>query len=180
MNIFLYVYRSPIMNLVFKYTALILLMFIYSSANAVVKTTFKSNILQINKMIIQDYQGLWQSVNDNLDTKRSIVKIFIEGGNLKGKVVRFIDQKVPFDDPICDRCKGYRHNQKIIGMDVINDMVFIKDKWRNGEILDPSDGKTYGCRIWIKNGVLNVRGYVGIFYHTQKWYRVKNEESKNN
>ena len=36
---------------------------------------------------------------------------------------------------------------------------------------DKLNGKTYKCAIWIEDGKLKVRGYLGVFYETQTWNR---------
>jgi uncharacterized protein (DUF2147 family) len=46
-----------------------------------------------------------------------------------------------------------------------------KDKWEGGKIYNPKNGKTYKCAIWIEDGKLKVRGYLGVFYETQTWNR---------
>jgi len=46
-------------------------------------------------------------------------------------------------------------------------------EWSGGTILDPENGKTYRCKIWLDDGKLKVRGYLGILFRTQTWYRVK-------
>ena len=33
------------------------------------------------------------------------------------------------------------------------------------------DGKTYKAEIWVEDGKLKVRGYLGFFYKTQTWLR---------
>ena len=43
-----------------------------------------------------------------------------------------------------------------------------------GSILDPDNGKTYTCTIWLNEtnkDKLNVRGYIGPFFRTQEWIR---------
>ena len=40
------------------------------------------------------------------------------------------------------------------------------------EILDPENGKTYDCEIWLENDKLKVRGYIAFFYRTQTWEKV--------
>jgi len=37
--------------------------------------------------------------------------------------------------------------------------------------MDPEDGKVYTAEIWVEEGKLKVRGYVGFFYRTQTWLR---------
>jgi uncharacterized protein (DUF2147 family) len=64
----------------------------------------------------------------------------------------------------------------------ILNMVFLsgfvydgENRWREGTIYNPRDGKTYSCKMTLtdKNN-LEVRGYVGIslFGKTQKWTRL--------
>ena len=61
-------------------------------------------------------------------------------------------------------------------------MVFMENmrksgkEWKGGKILDPENGKSYDCKIWLEEGkpdVLKVRGYIAFFYRTQEWYRIK-------
>ena len=49
------------------------------------------------------------------------------------------------------------------------------DVWSGGEILDPQNGKTYRCKVWLedKGKKLNVRGFIGVSVlgRTQVWIR---------
>ena len=48
--------------------------------------------------------------------------------------------------------------------------------WSGGRIYNPEDGKTYKCKLTLKDdNTLTVRGYVGltIFGKTQYWTRVR-------
>ena len=51
------------------------------------------------------------------------------------------------------------------------------DEWKGGEILDPKNGKTYSCRLRLKDDgkKLEVRGYIGfsLFGRSQMWLREK-------
>ncbi|HEY0110845.1 MAG TPA: DUF2147 domain-containing protein, partial [Fibrella sp.] len=47
--------------------------------------------------------------------------------------------------------------------------------WDDGKIYNPEDGKTYSCKMTLKNpNTLDVRGYVGISLigKTQTWTRL--------
>jgi uncharacterized protein (DUF2147 family) len=62
-------------------------------------------------------------------------------------------------------------------MVILEDLAPYRDYWKNGEILDPASGSTYGCSIWFEDGnadELQVRGkhWTGL-YRTQTWYRVR-------
>ena len=60
-------------------------------------------------------------------------------------------------------------------MQIISGLQYDEDDklWSDGEILDPENGTTYDCKIWLENGQLQVRGYVAFFYRTQTWERVE-------
>ena len=48
-----------------------------------------------------------------------------------------------------------------------------KNKWSNGIIYDPNNGKTYSCKAKLEGDKLNVRGFIGIslFGRTTVWTR---------
>jgi uncharacterized protein (DUF2147 family) len=66
-------------------------------------------------------------------------------------------------------------NQDIIGSIILKDFTFNgKDKWEDGTIYDPNNGKVYSCIIRLKNEkTLEVRGYIGISLlgRTEVWTR---------
>ena len=37
--------------------------------------------------------------------------------------------------------------------------------------MDPEDGKVYKAEMWLDQGRLKVRGYLGLLYRTQTWVR---------
>ncbi|MCC6724064.1 MAG: DUF2147 domain-containing protein [Saprospiraceae bacterium] len=52
---------------------------------------------------------------------------------------------------------------------------FKKDgkEWTGDSILDPANGRTYRCTIWLEDtDTLKLSGYWGIFWRTQTWKRV--------
>jgi uncharacterized protein (DUF2147 family) len=50
-----------------------------------------------------------------------------------------------------------------------------KDKYTEGTIYDPNNGKTYSCKITYKSKTLAIRGYIGIslFGRTTTWERAE-------
>ena len=54
-----------------------------------------------------------------------------------------------------------------------------KTRWSGGKIYDPDNGKTYSCKLELKEGRLRIRGYVGIslFGRTTVWTRNKEAQS---
>ncbi len=54
---------------------------------------------------------------------------------------------------------------------MLKDFKYKNNKWEDGTIYDPEDGKTYKCSMWIEKGKLKVRGHWGLFHQTQTWIR---------
>jgi len=121
----------------------------------------------------QSIFGRWVTVDDNTGKKRSVVEITERGGKAYGRIVQLYREPGEEADPICDECDPAddRHAQKVIGMEIIRDMVKNDDEWDDGTILDPRNGKVYDCKLWVEDGKLMVRGYVALFFGTQTWIR---------
>lgn len=111
--------------------------------------------------------GFWQTIDDNTNEPRSIVEVYEEDGSIKGRIVKLINPDEP--NPVCDECEDERKGQPIEGMVILENMTQDGDTWAGGQILDPENGKTYRCRIWVEDGNLKVRGYLAIFRRTQTW-----------
>jgi uncharacterized protein (DUF2147 family) len=93
-------------------------------------------------------------------------------GQATGHVVHFFRQdqmktKTLFATSVTDDRKG----KKVLGMDIIRNMVKDGDEWEDGTIMDPDNGKVYDCKLWVEDGKLKVRGYVAFFFRTQTWVR---------
>lgn len=113
--------------------------------------------------------GRWITIDDERDEPRSIVRIYEEGRLLYARVDSIYLREDEPEDPVCVKCKGERKDQPIVGMLIMWEMAPRDGKWSGGRILDPERGKTYRSKIWIENGHLRVRGYLGPFYRTQTW-----------
>ena len=50
-------------------------------------------------------------------------------------------------NPVCKECEGERKNQPVTGMTIIWGMKKNADEWSGGQILDPKNGKIYGCKM---------------------------------
>jgi uncharacterized protein (DUF2147 family) len=119
----------------------------------------------------QSIVGKWKTIDDNTGEQRSIVEIYETGGKIKGKVVKIFPGPNDDPDPVCDKCSSDdpRFNKRIIGMEIIRDMVKDGDEYEDGDILDPENGKVYRCKLWVEGDDLKVRGYWGPFFRTQTW-----------
>jgi len=122
--------------------------------------------------------GTWKTIDDETGKIKSIVEIWVgSDGKLYGKIIKLFKEPHEDQDPVCDKCSGDKKDQKIIGMQIMWELEKESDtEWEDGQILDPKNGKTYGCEIEIiENGSkLRVRGYLGfsLLGRTQTWLRV--------
>lgn len=51
----------------------------------------------------------------------------------------------------------------ILGLELLSDYAFSKDRW-GGKIYDPQSGKTYSSTMWVEDGSLQMRGYIGVSF----------------
>ena len=111
--------------------------------------------------------GNW--INEKKDSKFEIYKT---GDTYAGKVTwgkgsETKDVKNP--DPKL-------RNREIIGLTILENFSFDgKDQWKGGSIYDPRQGKTYDCKMKLKNpNTLEVRGYLGVslFGRTETWSKI--------
>ncbi len=119
--------------------------------------------------------GKWKTIDDKTGEPKSIVNIYEKEGKYFGQIVDLFREADEDQNPICDKCKDgdSRKDQPIREMVIINDLVQKGDKYKNGTILDPDDGKVYNCKLWVKDGKLMVRGYIAFFFRTQTWLSVE-------
>lgn len=108
-------------------------------------------------------------MDDNTEERKSVVEINVTNGVAAGRVIDLTDKTKL--NKVCTACTDDRKNQRIIGMEFLRGMVRNGDHWTGGTVLDPENGKQYSCKIWIEDGNLKLRGYVGFFYRTQTWVR---------
>jgi len=122
----------------------------------------------------QTCTGYWITIDDATGLKKSIVELYKKDGNLYGKVVYIYKRGKDGPHSKCTECNGKLYNQPIMGMVILRQMEWDGSQWENGNILDPDNGKTYTCTLWLNEenkNKLNVRGYIGPFFRTQEWIR---------
>lgn len=113
--------------------------------------------------------GQWKTVDDNTGKSRSVVEIYEKDGKVYGKIVKLIRDPHEDQDPVCKACTDHRKGKKVIGMEIISGLEKDGNEYTDGEIMDPVNGKSYNCKIWIEDGKLKVRGYIAFLYRTQTW-----------
>ena len=119
-------------------------------------------------------EGLWRQMNDDGKPQSEILIKAGANGALSGVI-----QKALIDDPEpnCSKCTDDRKDKLKIGMEIIRgaNKAADADVWQGGNILDPTNGKTYTLKMTPLDGgkKLQIRGYIGPFYRTQVWTRIQ-------
>ena len=102
----------------------------------------------------------------------SVVEVYDQGGKVFGKITGLTE---PNDDKgkprICTKCPGSDKDKPVVGLVIVKDLRLDGEHYKEGTILDPEDGKIYKAEMWLEQGKLKVRGYLGLFYRTQTWVR---------
>tara|TARA_E500000331_G_C17192482_1_gene685556 strand:+ start:100 stop:585 length:486 start_codon:yes stop_codon:yes gene_type:complete len=154
-----------------------------TKVNMGTKGTFSGQILVVILLLFtfsvngQQIVGQWKTIDDETKKERSIVEIYKVNDSYSGKIIKLQRSLEDDPDPVCDACDpdDSRYLQKIIGMEIIQDMAFDKssNEYVDGTILDPESGSEYQCKLWLsEEGTLKVRGYIAFFYRTQTWLPV--------
>lgn len=118
--------------------------------------------------------GLWKTIDEDTNEAKSYVRITQNNGVLSGKVETILDPAKQQDR--CSECDAEKKDQPILGMTIITGVKDEGDNvWGDGEILDPTNGKTYTLQLTPQEegNTLEVRGYIGFFYRNQYWVRVE-------
>jgi uncharacterized protein (DUF2147 family) len=116
--------------------------------------------------------GQWKTVDEKSGAVQSVVEIYDQGGKLFGKIVSLTKPTDEQGQPkICTKCTGADKDKPIAGLVIVKDLGQDGDHWKGGTILDPDDGKIYKAELWVEDGKLKVRGYVGFLYRTQTWVK---------
>ena len=123
----------------------------------------------------QTCSGKWVTIDDKTNKKKSIVDLYKHEGQLYGKISFLFPREGREPNAKCKECEDDRKDQPLLGLQIVRNCKWDGSNWKNGTIVDPEDGKVYTVKMWLdpkNSNFLNVRGYIGPFYRTQKWVRV--------
>jgi uncharacterized protein (DUF2147 family) len=132
--------------------------------------------------------GLWQTEPDDGDFAR--VRISRQDdGTYAGKIVWLNEPNFPASEgpewegkPKVDRLNPdpALRDRPIIGLEIVRGFRYDGDDvWVDGKIYDPKKGKTYSCKMTLReDGSLFVRGFIGFSFigRTTVWERVESAE----
>jgi uncharacterized protein (DUF2147 family) len=138
------------------------------SALAVLTVVFSANLA----VSAEPLTGKWKTVDDKSGKVESEVQLYEEGGKLFGKIVALTEPNDAAGKPkTCTKCTGADKGKPVVGLVIVRDLSASGDRYKGGTILDPADGKIYKAEVWVEDGKLKVRGYLGVFYKTQTWLK---------
>jgi len=113
--------------------------------------------------------GVW--VNQAGD---GLIEISQQQGRYTGTIIGSTDGKDRQDRHNPNPTLRTRSLQHVI---VLDDFNYLGDnKWGNGWVYDPNNGKTYHCKMTLlNNSTLKIRGYIGIslFGRTETWTKLE-------
>jgi len=112
----------------------------------------------------QTVAGIWTTYDDDTGKADSQVEIWVDEGELKGKIIKLIEPED--ENPKCVDCEGKFKDQPIVGLEFIWGLTQDDGVWDDGNILDPSDGSVYSSKITLSEdgNTLDVRGYIGFAF----------------
>ncbi len=131
--------------------------------------------LSMNSMA-QTCVGKWVTIDDETNKKKSIVELYKSDGKLYGKITYLFPREGREPNAKCTKCTDDRKNLPLIGLQIVRGLKWDGSAWEDGTIIDPENGKLYTVKMWLEPGnsnYLNVRGYIGPFYRTQKWVKTE-------
>jgi uncharacterized protein (DUF2147 family) len=122
----------------------------------------------------ESLMGKWSTIDEKSGKVTSDVELYEQGGKLFGKITSLPNPNDANGKPeTCTECTGADKNKPIVGLVIIKDLSLKGDRYKDGTLLDPDDGKIYKGEVWLEGGELKVRGYLGFFFRTQTWVRSK-------
>ncbi len=118
--------------------------------------------------------GKWSTIDEKTGKVTSDVELYEQGGKLFGKITGLPEPNDAKGKPkICTPCTGADKDQPVVGLVIIKDLSLKGDRYKDGTLLDPDDGKIYKGEVWLEGAKLKVRGYLAFFFRTQTWVRGK-------
>lgn len=109
--------------------------------------------------------------------KSAHVEIYKSNNHFMGKIIWLKEPNNPQTGKLWLDEQNEKTSNKmklLIGSLTLWGFNFDDGEYTEGKVYDSRDGKTYSGKLWLTdNSTLKLRGYVGIFYNTETWIRIK-------
>lgn len=127
-----------------------------------------ASVLFAQKASADDITGTWLTAD-----KTGEITIYKDGSAYFGKITAGTsDQKFDIHNP--DKA---RRNDPLIGLVILKDLEYKgENKWTEGSVYDPQNGKTYSCNLTLLDrDHLKITGYIGFSWigRSEEWERIK-------
>ncbi|GHV88882.1 hypothetical protein AGMMS50267_12420 [Spirochaetia bacterium] len=139
-------------------------------------------------------EGYWLSVDDKSGKVNAGWEIYLVDGKLFGKILSIADFDQAEKASACTgKYPGFPAAGTVSEMTVVGTTWIFglsldragAGNWNGGNIIDPNDGKMYGCKITYRRAdgkkyardTLEVRGTIGPFGRSQYWRKSTLEEA---
>ena len=117
-------------------------------------------------------EGVWLTQD-----KGAQVKIYKANNLYYGKITWLKQPNDPrTNKPLLDEKNKdpEKRTQTLVGSKILWNFKFYDNEYIDGKVYDSRDGKIYSGKLWLSDSnTLKMRGYVGIFFNTETWTRVK-------
>ena len=117
---------------------------------------------------------VWKTIDDETKQPKAIVAFTEQkNGTLSASIQKIL---TPGEENACTHCEGPYKNKPLKGVTIVHGLKNVGgNKYENGSILDPKNGKTYSLKGELAGNQLKLRGYIGIaaLGRNQTWIRAK-------
>ena len=110
--------------------------------------------------------GIWLT-----QIKDAKIEIYQRDMKFFGRVVWLAEPKDEEGRPKVDENNpnAKLRTRPVLNMDILTGFSYDDGEWTGGIIYDPKDGASYECKLWLDQGNLMVRDYLGWLYDTKTW-----------
>lgn len=113
--------------------------------------------------------GVWQQVSKNSGKPHALIHITQDHDVYQGKIIKLLNRSAEDiakrgEHPRCTQCTGPQKDASWVGLTVLWDLKRDGDRWSDGHVLDPTNGKIYKAHMSLEDSgeKLRIRGYVGL------------------
>lgn len=120
-------------------------------------------------------KGYWIIPDDDTGKPDSVAFFYEKDGKYYARMVLLYGENGEVIETIADPktvAKGVKGTPKLLGLDFIFNLTpEEKGEKLKGKVLDPDNGMTFDCEVWVdeKNGNLIVRGELLVFGKNEYW-----------